>query len=220
MNTEFPLAAPIGGSRSRRERGASPPHVDRGCRLRTEPPGGSYRRAEFQPACLTGRRLRGRRRRLGSVPVQAATVPVVPHRGPRIGMRGGLLHITRRHPGVQTGAAVMNACRRVCGVTTLPIPARRRSAVMSIAGPACSSHVDSGFTCPGCGSATCTGRLSRLEMTSAACPAVSWSEAISIRWATAPGSLSAPPAATVPSPSRSAPTHHRRRPRRRSDFTA
>jgi hypothetical protein len=37
-------------------------------------------------------------------------------------MRGGLLDIAQRHSGV---AAVMNACRSVCGVTDLAIPARR-----------------------------------------------------------------------------------------------
>jgi hypothetical protein len=37
------------------------------------------------------------------MPVQAAAVPVVPHPDPWIGMRGGLLHITQRHPGVKGG---------------------------------------------------------------------------------------------------------------------
>jgi hypothetical protein len=38
------------------------------------------------------------------------------------------------------------------------------------------------LACPGSGSATSAGRLRRLEVTSAAYPAVSWSEVIAIRW--------------------------------------
>jgi aryl-alcohol dehydrogenase-like predicted oxidoreductase len=41
----------IGGSRSRRDRGTSPPHGDWNCRLQAAPPGGSHRQAEF-PADL------------------------------------------------------------------------------------------------------------------------------------------------------------------------
>src|SRR6266851_5904411 len=41
---------------------------------------------------------------VAGVPVQAAPGPVVPHRGPRISMRCGLLRVAQRHPGVQTGS--------------------------------------------------------------------------------------------------------------------
>jgi len=37
------------------------------------------------------------------VPVQAAAGPVVPDRGARAGVGGGLLHIAQRHAGVQGG---------------------------------------------------------------------------------------------------------------------
>jgi hypothetical protein len=40
---------------------------------------------------------------VSGVPVQAAAGPVIPHRGPRIGMRGGLLHVAQRDPGIQRG---------------------------------------------------------------------------------------------------------------------
>jgi hypothetical protein len=43
--------------------------------------------------------------------------------GPRVRMGGCLLDIAERDPGAQL--AVMNACLSVCGVTALPIPARR-----------------------------------------------------------------------------------------------
>ena len=43
-----------------------------------------------------------RNRKLCSrMPVQAAAGPVVPHRGPRIRVRGRLLHVVQRHPGIQ-----------------------------------------------------------------------------------------------------------------------
>jgi hypothetical protein len=37
------------------------------------------------------------------MPVQAAAGAVIPHRRPRIGVRGGLLHVPQRHPGVKRG---------------------------------------------------------------------------------------------------------------------
>ena len=40
---------------------------------------------------------------VGGVPVQAAAGPVVPDRGPRVGVRGSLLHVPQRHSGIQTG---------------------------------------------------------------------------------------------------------------------
>jgi hypothetical protein len=40
---------------------------------------------------------------IGRVPVQAPAGPVISHRGPRVSMRGGLLHIAQRHPGIETG---------------------------------------------------------------------------------------------------------------------
>ena len=47
---------------------------------------------------------------VGGVPVQAAAGPVIPHRGPRVRVRCGFLHVPQRHPDI---AAVMNACRSV-----------------------------------------------------------------------------------------------------------
>jgi len=38
---------------------------------------------------------------VGSVPVQAAAGPVIPHRRLRVRMRGCLLDIAQRHPGIQ-----------------------------------------------------------------------------------------------------------------------
>ncbi len=74
------------------------PAVDPG----SAPPGGG-RRAE--PSWLV-RLLPGGARDIDGddvrgVPVQAAAGPVVPHRGPRIGVRGGVLDVPQRHPGVQ-----------------------------------------------------------------------------------------------------------------------
>ena len=57
------------------------------------------------------------------VPVQAAAGPVISHRGPRVRMGGSFLHVPQRDPASKL--AVMNACRSVCGVTGLVIPARR-----------------------------------------------------------------------------------------------
>ena len=36
-----------------------------------------------------------------SVPVQAGAGPVIPHRGARVGVEGGLLHVAQRHPGIE-----------------------------------------------------------------------------------------------------------------------
>ena len=67
------------------------------------PPAGCYCRAELPPALVSlpggaryvcGDDVRG-------VPVQAAAGPVVPHRGAWIGVRGGLLHVAQRDPGIQ-----------------------------------------------------------------------------------------------------------------------
>ena len=38
-----------------------------------------------------------------SVPVQAGAGSVIPHGGARVGVGGGLLHVTQRHPGVERG---------------------------------------------------------------------------------------------------------------------
>jgi hypothetical protein len=48
---------------------------------------------------------------VGGVPVWAAAGTVVPDRGPRIGVRGGLLDVAQGYSGVD--AAVMNACLSV-----------------------------------------------------------------------------------------------------------
>jgi hypothetical protein len=40
---------------------------------------------------------------VGGVPVQAAAGPVVPHRGPRVSMRSGLLNVAQRHARVEGG---------------------------------------------------------------------------------------------------------------------
>ena len=38
---------------------------------------------------------------IGRVPVQAAAGPVISHRGPRVRMGGGFLHVAQRDPGIQ-----------------------------------------------------------------------------------------------------------------------
>jgi hypothetical protein len=76
------------------------PAVDPGL---APPGGGSRAEPSSAGAALTGRRPRHRRRRVRGVPVKAAAGPVVPHRGPRIGVRGCFLHVAQRYPGVQTG---------------------------------------------------------------------------------------------------------------------
>ena len=60
---------------------------------------------------------------VGRVPIEAGACPVVAHGGARVGVGGGLLHITQRDPASR--AAVMNACLSVCGLTFFVIPARR-----------------------------------------------------------------------------------------------
>jgi hypothetical protein len=40
---------------------------------------------------------------VGSVPVQAAAGPVVPHCGSRVSVGGGLLHVAQRHASVERG---------------------------------------------------------------------------------------------------------------------
>jgi len=60
---------------------------------------------------------------VGGVPVEGGAGAVVAHGGPRVGVRGGFLHVAQRHPA--SSAAVMNACRSVCGPMGLPIPACR-----------------------------------------------------------------------------------------------
>ena len=40
---------------------------------------------------------------IGRMPVKAAAGAVVSHRGPRVGMRGGLLNVPQRHSGVERG---------------------------------------------------------------------------------------------------------------------
>ena len=60
---------------------------------------------------------------VGGVPVQAAAGPVIAHRGPRVGVRSGFLHVPQRHSGVQRGGDE-RVSERV-GLTTLAIPARR-----------------------------------------------------------------------------------------------
>ena len=60
---------------------------------------------------------------VGGVPIQAASGPVIPDRGPRISMRGSFLDVAQWHPRIKP--AVMNACLSVWGVTVLAIPARR-----------------------------------------------------------------------------------------------
>ena len=41
---------------------------------------------------------------VGGVPVERHPVAVVAHRGARVGVRGGLLDIAERHPGVERGS--------------------------------------------------------------------------------------------------------------------
>jgi hypothetical protein len=40
---------------------------------------------------------------VGGMPVQAASGPVIPHCGSRVSVGGGLLHVTERHTGIETG---------------------------------------------------------------------------------------------------------------------
>jgi len=40
---------------------------------------------------------------VGGVPVQACPGPVIAHRRPRVGVRGGFLHVPQRYPGVERG---------------------------------------------------------------------------------------------------------------------
>jgi hypothetical protein len=63
---------------------------------------------------------------VGGVPAQAAAGPVILHRWPGDPRGTPLPARPETGPGVKTGrAAVMKACRSVCGVTILVIPARR-----------------------------------------------------------------------------------------------
>ncbi len=73
--------------------------------LRELPPGGRGRQAveELQPLRLPGGTRDVGGDNIGRVPVQAAAGSVIPHRGTRIGVRGGLLHVTQRDPGIQSG---------------------------------------------------------------------------------------------------------------------
>ena len=59
-------------------------------------------------ACLIVQRLSGGAcdvggDNIGRVPVQAAAGPVISHRGPRVRMGGGFLHVAQRNPGIQRG---------------------------------------------------------------------------------------------------------------------
>jgi hypothetical protein len=66
------------------------------------PPGGCRCWAELsiRQALPGGARDVGRDD-IGHVPVQAATGPVIPHRGSRISMGGGLLDVAQRHSGIE-----------------------------------------------------------------------------------------------------------------------
>ena len=76
------------------------------------PPDGGGRQAELLPAeGLSGGACDVGGDNIGRVPVQAAAGPVISHRGPRVRMGGGFLHVAQRDPGIQL--AVMNACRSV-----------------------------------------------------------------------------------------------------------
>jgi hypothetical protein len=60
---------------------------------------------------------------VGGVPGQGLAAAVVAHGGAGISVAGGLLHLRRGTPASR--AAVMNACRRLCGVMCLSRPAAR-----------------------------------------------------------------------------------------------
>jgi len=72
--------------------------------LQAAPPGGCRCWAELsiRQALSGGARDVGRDD-IGGVPVQAATGPVIPHRGSRISMGGGFLDVAQRHPGIKRG---------------------------------------------------------------------------------------------------------------------
>jgi hypothetical protein len=72
--------------------------------LRARSPGGHSRQAELPTAAgLPGGARDVGGDDVGGVPVQAAASPVVPHRGPRVSVRGGLLDIAQRHAGIERG---------------------------------------------------------------------------------------------------------------------
>ena len=78
------------------------------------------RRAKLMPAgALPGSACEVGRDDVSGVPVQAAAAPVIPHRGPRVRVRGCLLDVAERDPGVQGGGD--DPCLSVWGVTGLPI---------------------------------------------------------------------------------------------------
>ena len=61
----------------------------------------AVRRQSFRPRGLPGGAGEVGGDDVGRVPVQAPAGAVVPHHGPRIGVRGGLLYISQRDPGIQ-----------------------------------------------------------------------------------------------------------------------
>jgi hypothetical protein len=65
---------------------------------RPQPPGGA-----LSGVWLPGGASDVGRDDIGGVPVQAAAGPVVPDRGARVRVGGGLLHVAQRHAGVQGG---------------------------------------------------------------------------------------------------------------------
>jgi hypothetical protein len=91
---------------------------------RVTPPGGC-RRAQFQVICPTWRPRRGKRRRRRSRAGPGCREPALAY---RIVVRGSACEAascTSRSGNPLSSAAVMNACRSICGVTALAIPARR-----------------------------------------------------------------------------------------------
>ena len=95
-------AAANGGSRLRSDRCASPTSINR-CRQRALCLAASGRQTELlQPSPLPGSSCYVGGDFISGVPVEAAAGAVVPHGGSRIAVRGRLLHVAQRDPGVQS----------------------------------------------------------------------------------------------------------------------
>jgi hypothetical protein len=93
-----------GGSRLLWERGASAAGINRivGDRSSVWRPA-TARQSCFRRCPLPGGSCDVGGDYVGGVPVEAAAGPLMPHRGSRIGMRGSLLHVAQRDPGIERG---------------------------------------------------------------------------------------------------------------------
>ena len=99
VKTDPAICIPIGGSRSLSRLRPVTDYGQAAAWRRCGPPGGRVPGPRGLPG--GGRDVGGDD--VGRVPVQAAAGPVIPHRRPRVCMRGGLLHVAQRHPGIESG---------------------------------------------------------------------------------------------------------------------